>query len=80
MRKILFLLSLLLLSACGGRRAQVSVIPLIGISCSRSASGATQLATTYTEAIQRAGTKSGNKGYDVACSAIEMVNLIKAIG
>ncbi|MBQ5580819.1 MAG: 6,7-dimethyl-8-ribityllumazine synthase, partial [Clostridia bacterium] len=28
----------------------------------------------------RAGTKSGNKGYDVACSAIEMVNLIKAIG
>ena len=32
------------------------------------------------QAIQRAGTKSGNKGYDVACSAIEMVNLIKAIG
>ncbi len=31
------------------------------------------------QAIQRAGTKSGNKGYDVACSAIEMVNLIKAI-
>ena len=55
MRKILFLLSILLLSACGGRRTQVSVIPLIGISCSRSASGATQLATTYTEDIQRAG-------------------------
>lgn len=31
------------------------------------------------QAIQRAGTKSGNKGYDVACSAIEMVNLIKAL-
>ena len=25
------------------------------------------------------GTKAGNKGYDVACSAIEMVNLMKNI-
>lgn len=31
------------------------------------------------QAIERAGTKAGNKGYDVACSAIEMVNLIKNI-
>ncbi|MEN8907209.1 MAG: 6,7-dimethyl-8-ribityllumazine synthase [Clostridiales bacterium] len=31
------------------------------------------------QAIERAGTKSGNKGYDSACSAIEMVNLIKNI-
>ncbi len=29
------------------------------------------------QAIERAGTKSGNKGFDVATSAIEMVNLIK---
>ena len=29
------------------------------------------------QAIERAGTKSGNKGYDAAISAIEMVNLIK---
>ena len=29
------------------------------------------------QAIERAGTKAGNKGYDVACSAIEMVNLMK---
>ena len=29
------------------------------------------------QAIERAGTKAGNKGYNVACSAIEMVNLIK---
>jgi 6,7-dimethyl-8-ribityllumazine synthase len=28
------------------------------------------------QAIERAGTKSGNKGYDCALSAIEMVNLI----
>ena len=27
------------------------------------------------QAIERAGTKAGNKGYDVACSAIEMINL-----
>lgn len=31
------------------------------------------------QAIERAGTKAGNKGYDVACSAIEMVNLIRNI-
>lgn len=32
------------------------------------------------QAIERAGTKAGNKGYDVACSAIEMINLIETIG
>ena len=31
------------------------------------------------QAIERAGTKAGNKGYDVACSAIEMVNLMNNI-
>lgn len=31
------------------------------------------------QAIERAGTKSGNKGFDVATSAIEMVNLMKQI-
>ena len=31
------------------------------------------------QAIERAGTKAGNKGYDVACSAIEMINLIKTM-
>ena len=29
------------------------------------------------QAIERAGTKAGNKGYDCALGAIEMVNLIK---
>ena len=31
------------------------------------------------QAIERAGSKSGNKGWDAAMSAIEMVNLIKEI-
>ena len=31
------------------------------------------------EAIERAGTKAGNKGADAAFSAIEMINLIKGI-
>ncbi|RFU67603.1 6,7-dimethyl-8-ribityllumazine synthase [Bacillus sp. V59.32b] len=32
------------------------------------------------QAIERAGTKAGNKGYEAAVSAIEMANLGKAIG
>ncbi len=31
------------------------------------------------QAIERAGTKSGNKGWDCAVSAIEMVNIIKQL-
>lgn len=31
------------------------------------------------QAIERAGTKAGNKGYDCALGAIEMVNLIRGI-
>lgn len=31
------------------------------------------------QAIERAGTKAGNKGYDCALGALEMVNLIKEI-
>ncbi len=31
------------------------------------------------QAIERAGTKAGNKGFDVANSAIEMINLMKKI-
>ena len=32
------------------------------------------------QAIERAGTKAGNKGFDAARSAIEMANLLKDIG
>ena len=31
------------------------------------------------QAIERAGTKAGNKGFDAAVGAIEMANLLKEI-
>ena len=34
---------------------------------------------TIEQAIERAGTKAGNKGYDCALGAVEMVNLIQEI-
>ncbi len=34
---------------------------------------------TIEQAIERAGTKMGNKGFDAALSAIEMVNVLKEI-
>ncbi len=34
---------------------------------------------TIEQAIERAGAKAGNKGYDCALGAVEMVNLIRAI-
>ncbi|HEY3378251.1 MAG TPA: 6,7-dimethyl-8-ribityllumazine synthase [Armatimonadota bacterium] len=34
---------------------------------------------TIEQAIERAGTKSGNKGWDAAVAAIEMANLIKSM-
>jgi 6,7-dimethyl-8-ribityllumazine synthase len=34
---------------------------------------------TIEQAIERAGTKAGNKGYDCAMSALEMVNLGKSL-
>ena len=35
---------------------------------------------TIEQAIERSGTKSGNKGFDAAVNAIEMANLLKGIG
>ena len=35
---------------------------------------------TLEQAIERAGTKVGNKGFDAAVNAIEMANLLKNIG
>jgi 6,7-dimethyl-8-ribityllumazine synthase len=36
-------------------------------------------ADTLEEAIERAGTKMGNKGFDAAVSAIEMANLLRTL-
>jgi len=35
---------------------------------------------TIEQAVERAGTKMGNKGFDAALSAIEMANILKQIG
>ena len=35
---------------------------------------------TLEQAIERAGTKAGNKGFDAAVNAIEMANLFRSIG
>ena len=37
-------------------------------------------ADTLEQAIERAGTKAGNKGFDAAVDAIEMANLLRSIG
>lgn len=37
-------------------------------------------ADTLEQAIERAGTKAGNKGFDAAVDTIEMVNLLRSIG
>ncbi len=49
-RYLILLPAILIVVACSSPKA-----PLIGITCSRSTSGATTLATTYTEAISKAG-------------------------
>jgi len=35
---------------------------------------------TIEQAVERAGTKAGNKGYEAAVTAIEMANLMKVLG
>jgi len=37
-------------------------------------------ADTLEQAIERAGTKAGNKGFDAAVDAIEVANLLRNIG
>jgi len=37
-------------------------------------------ADTIEQAVERAGTKAGNKGWDAALGAIEMANLLKKLG
>jgi 6,7-dimethyl-8-ribityllumazine synthase len=55
-----------------------------GVSAAGAASGVPVIFGVLTcdsieQALERAGTKSGNKGFDAAVAAIEMVNLSKAL-
>lgn len=50
MRRLILILPIIIAAACSSPKT-----PLIGITCSRSDTGATLLATTYTEAVGKAG-------------------------
>lgn len=55
-------------------------IAKVGLSTGIPVSFGIITADTIEQAIERAGTKDGNKGFDAALTAIEMVNLIEKIG
>lgn len=61
--------------------AGTSASGIANISLDLSIPVANGIITTDTieQAIERAGTKAGNKGWEAALSAIEMVNLLKKI-
>ena len=54
-------------------------IALVGLETEIPAIFGVITCDTLEQAIERAGTKAGNKGWDAALGAIEMVNLIKKI-
>jgi 6,7-dimethyl-8-ribityllumazine synthase len=55
-------------------------IAKIGLDAELPVSYGIITADTLEQAIERAGTKAGNKGFEAAMSAIEMANLVKSIG
>lgn len=54
---------------CGAAMVQTGVPVIFGVLTT----------DTVEQAIERAGTKAGNKGFDAALAAIEMVNLSRAL-
>ncbi len=54
-------------------------IARIGLDADRPVIYGVITADTLEQAIERAGTKAGNKGWDAAEASIEMLNLFKAI-
>ncbi|MCC8180761.1 MAG: 6,7-dimethyl-8-ribityllumazine synthase [Planctomycetes bacterium] len=50
------------------------------LECEKIVSFGVLTTDTIEQAIERAGTKAGNKGFDAAMTAIEMFNLSKAMG
>ncbi|MBZ0121773.1 MAG: 6,7-dimethyl-8-ribityllumazine synthase [Sandaracinaceae bacterium] len=55
---------------CAAAQAQTGVPVLFGVLTT----------DTIEQAIERAGTKAGNKGFEAAMGAIEMVDLLRALG
>ncbi len=55
-------------------------IATVGLDTGLPVSYGVITADTLEQAIERAGTKSGNRGFDAAVNAIEMANLMKNIG
>lgn len=51
----------------------------VGLDCDMPVVFGVLTTDTIEQAIERAGTKAGNKGFDAAVTAIEMVNLISKI-
>ena len=54
-------------------------IAQVALDCGIPVSFGILTTDTIEQAIERAGTKSGNKGWDAALAAIEMVNVLKTI-
>ncbi|MGN0072475.1 MAG: 6,7-dimethyl-8-ribityllumazine synthase [Coriobacteriales bacterium] len=54
-------------------------VALVGLESGIPVMNGVLTVDTIEQAIERAGSKAGNKGYECACGAIEMVNLIKQI-
>ncbi len=54
-------------------------IAQLGLQCEIPIAFGVITADTIEQAIERAGTKAGNKGWDAAISAIEMANLYRAL-
>jgi 6,7-dimethyl-8-ribityllumazine synthase len=55
---------------CGATVQQTGVPVLFGVLTT----------DTIEQAVERAGTKAGNKGFDAALAAVEMINLSRALG
>jgi len=51
----------------------------VGLACEKPVIFGVITADNIEQAIERAGTKAGNKGWDAAISAMEMVNLLRSI-
>lgn len=51
----------------------------VGLKCELPVIFGVVTTNTISEAVERAGTKAGNKGFDAALSALEMVNLMDSL-